>query len=442
MDALERNAKDIVIKLRDAGYEAFYAGGSVRDMVMGHKPVDYDIATSALPDDVVKIFPRTVEVGARFGVILVIQNGKPYEVATFRSENSYTDGRRPDHVEFTTHKEDVLRRDFTINGLLYDPVEEKIIDLVQGVRDIDHEIVRTIGDPHERFREDKLRMVRALRFAARFDFKIEQNTFDALKQLSPEITQVSWERIGEELTKMFTGPNPEIALDLLHKSGLLKHVLPEVEQMAGVEQPEKFHPEGDVLEHTRLALKLLENPDDITAFAVLLHDIGKPPTFTRADRIRFNNHDVLGAEMADRVCRRLKFSNEKRKNIVACVAGHMRVMHAKEMREGKLKRLLRLETFPQELELHRVDCLASHGDLEIYHFLKHQSETLPPEIIKPAPLITGRHLIDLGYTPGPLFTEILHRVEELQLENQLTTTDHALDWVKTNYPQNPNHPST
>jgi putative nucleotidyltransferase with HDIG domain len=433
MDALEKNAKDIVLKLRKAGHGAFYAGGCVRDMVMGHKPVDYDIATSAIPDDVVKMFPRTVEVGAKFGVVLVIQNGHSYEVATFRSENSYTDGRRPDHVEFTTYQEDVVRRDFTINGLLYDPVEEKIIDLVDGVRDIDHEIVRTIGKPEKRFQEDKLRMVRALRFAARFDFEIEKKTFDAVKKLSSKITEVSWERIGEELTKMFTDPNPEVAFDLLHQSGIMKHILPEVEQMAGVEQPEKFHPEGDVLEHTRLALKLLESPDDVTAFAVLFHDIGKPPTFTEADRIRFNNHDVVGAEMTDRVCRRLKFSNEKRKKIVACVAGHMRVMHAKEMRESKLKKLLRVETFPQELELHRVDCLASHGGLEIYEFLKYQSENLPPEVIKPAPLINGRHLIELGFTPGPLFKEILTSVEEMQLENQLSTTEQALDWVKKNY---------
>jgi len=430
---LERNAKKIVAALRDAGFEAYYAGGCVRDMVMGHKPIDYDIATSALPDDVIKMFPRTVEVGAKFGVILVIEDGKAYEVTTFRSESSYTDGRRPDHVEFTTHAEDVRRRDFTINGLLFDPIEGKVIDLVEGMHDINRGIVRTIGEPEHRFEEDKLRMVRALRFGARFGFRIEENTFSAIKKLAAKITAVSWERIGEEITKMMTGPNPDRALDLLHESGLLKYILPEVEDMIGVEQPEKFHPEGDVFSHTKLAMKLLDQADDVTALAVLLHDIGKPPTFERTDRIRFNRHDALGSEMTDKICRRLKFSNEKRKKIVSCVAGHMRLMHAKEMREGKLKKLLRRETFPQELELHRVDCLASHGDMEIYEFLKFQKENLPPEEIKPPPLINGDDLIALGFTPGPVFKEILDCVEELQLEKQLVTHHEALNWVKEHF---------
>ncbi len=434
MDKLERNAERIVRILKEAGFEAYYAGGCVRDMVMGHEPTDYDIATSALPDNIVKLFRRTVEVGAKFGVLLVIMEGIPFEVATFRSESSYTDGRRPDSVEFTTPEKDVQRRDFTINGLLYDPLEKKTLDFVDGVRDIKAGIVRTIGDPYERFHEDKLRMIRAVRFAARFGFEIEPATFDGIKKNASQILQVSWERIGEELTKILMRSNPDMALELLRETGLLTQILPEVQNMIGVLQPEEFHPEGDVFEHTKLALKLMENPDEVTAFAVLLHDIGKPLTYQEKDRIRFNNHDVVGAQMADEVCRRLKFSNERRKKIVSCIVNHMRIMHAQQMRESKLKKLLRRETFLEELELHRVDCLGSHKNLDIYEFLKYQHENTPEEVIKPPLLINGDDLIALGFTPGPIFKEILSRVEELQLENQLDSKKQALKWVRSNYP--------
>jgi len=433
MNKLEQNAIKVVRTLRQAGFEAYYAGGCVRDMVMKQKPTDYDIATSALPEQVTKLFPRTIEVGARFGVILVIMNGKAFEVATFRSESSYTDGRRPDSVQFTTHEEDVRRRDFTINGLLYDPIDEKILDFVDGVKDIEAGIVRTIGEADERFDEDKLRMIRAIRFAARFDFRIDPATFEGIKKHASKIPQVSWERIGEELTKIFTGSNSDIALELLKETGLLAHILPEVQNTSGVLQPEQFHPEGDVFEHTKLALKLMDKPDEITAFAVLLHDIGKPLTFQEKDRIRFNNHDLVGAKMADGICRRLKFSNDRRKKIVDCIKNHMRIMHAPQMRQSKLKKLLRRATFSQELKLHRVDCLASHKNLDIYQFLKYQYENMPEEIKKPPPLINGDDLIKLGFTPGPIFKEILSRVEELQLESQLTSKEQALEWVLKHY---------
>jgi len=434
MDKLERNAIEIVRTLKKAGFETYYAGGCVRDMVMGHKPIDYDIATNAPPDEVVKLFARTAEVGARFGVVLVIMDGKPFEVATFRSESSYTDGRRPDSVEFTTPEKDVQRRDFTVNGLLYDPLEEKTLDFVDGVRDIKAGVIRTIGDPYQRFSEDKLRMIRAVRFAARFGFEIEPATFDGIRKNNSKILQVSWERIGEELTKILIGPNPDVALELLKETGLLEQILPEVQNMIGVSQPEEFHPEGDVFEHTKLALKLMKEPNEITAFALLLHDVGKPLTYEERDRIRFHNHDVVGARMAEDICQRLKFSNHRRKKIVFCIANHMRMMHAPKMRESKLKKLLRQETFPEELELHRLDCLASHKNLDVYEFLKHQYENMPEEVMQPPPLIDGDDLIALGFGPGPIFKEILSQVEELQLENQLTTKKQALKWVQKNYP--------
>ena len=420
--------------LREAGHEAYFAGGCVRDLVMGHAPHDYDVATSATPEEVVGLFEQTVEVGAAFGVVLVILGGHEYEVARFRTEGPYSDGRHPDRVAFASAEEDVKRRDFTINGLLYDPATQEVIDYVGGRADIERGVVRTIGDPSERFAEDRLRLIRAVRFAARFEFTIEPPTLEALKRLAPTVESVSRERIRDELAKMLTGANRGAALRLLHETGLLAVVLPEVEAMVGVEQPDRFHPEGDVFEHTVLVLDALEAPGPVQAFGALLHDVGKPPTFTESDRIRFNNHDVVGAEIADAVCKRLRFSGEMRRQVVEIVRNHMRFMHAPEMRESTLKRLLRRETFDDELAVHKADCLASHGDMTVYDFLVRKRAEVPPEAIKPVPLVTGHDLIAAGYEPGPLFGEILGAVEDRQLEGELTTSEEALAWVIRTYP--------
>ncbi len=440
MGESKNTAIEIVHRLREAGHEALFAGGCVRDMLMGNDPADFDIATSATPEQVMKLFRRTVGVGAQFGVVLVILRGKQYEVATFRSDQGYADGRRPIGVTFTNAKEDALRRDFTINALLYDPVKDEVVDYVDGRRDIESKIVRTVGDPFERFSEDKLRMIRAVRFAARFDFQIEPSTFDAIQKFAVNITQVSWERIGDEMEKILTGPNCGRALQMLADVSLLKQILPEVDKMIGVPQPEAHHPEGDVFEHTKLALDNLhsgtgELPSSALAFATLLHDVGKPLTFEIADRIRFSGHEVVGAQIAEKVCRRLRLSGDKREKIVDIVSNHMRFIHAQEMRESKLKRMLQRDTFLDELEMHRADCLASHGSLEIYDFLKEKLESLPEEEIKPQPLIKGDDLISLGLTPGPLFGQILRAVEDMQLERKLTSKEEAIAWVKENYLQ-------
>jgi poly(A) polymerase len=431
-------AIEIVRKLRRAGYEALFAGGCVRDMLMGNEPADYDIATSAAPEEVMKLFRRTVAVGAQFGVVLILFRGKQYEVATFRSDEGYVDGRRPQRVTYTDAREDALRRDFTINALFYDPLRDEVIDYVEGRLDIEKKVIRTVGDPFERFEEDKLRMVRAVRFAARLDFDIEESTLEAIKKFSPNVTQVSWERIGEEIERILTGPNRGPALQLLADTNLLQRILPEVHRMIGVPQPEKHHPEGDVFEHTKMALDNLcresgGRPGSVLAFATLLHDVGKPLTFEIADRIRFSGHEVVGARIAEKVSRRLRLSGEKRRKIVDMVSNHMRFIPAREMRESTLKKMLQRETFLEELEMHRADCLASHGSLEIYDFLKGKLQSLSKEEIKPPPLLKGGDLIALGLTPGPLFGEILRAVEEMQLEGKLSSTEAAIKWVAGNY---------
>ena len=438
MGESRKKAIEIVRRLREAGHEALFAGGCVRDMLMGNEPSDYDVATSATPEEVMKLFRRTVPVGAQFGVVLVVFGEKQYEVATFRSDEGYADGRRPVGVRYTSAREDALRRDFTINALFYDPTKDEVIDYVNGRRDIERKIIRTVGDPIERFKEDKLRMIRAVRFATRFDFEVEPATLQAIKQFSPNITQVSWERIGDEMERILTGPNRGRALQLLADTSLLKEILPEVHKMVGVPQPEMHHPEGDVFEHTKLCLDNLRGtvggqPGSVLAFATLLHDVGKPLTMEVTDRIRFNSHEVVGAGIAEKVCRRLRLSAEKCKKITDIVANHMRFIHAREMRESKLRKMLQRETFLDELEMHRADCLASHGNLEIYDFLKQKFESLPEEEVKPLPLITGDDLIALGLTPGPLFGEILRAVEEMQLEGKLRSKDEAIQWVMENH---------
>jgi len=420
----------IIEKLNQAGYKALFAGGCVRDEIMGIKPDDYDVVTDALPEEIMSIFDKTIAVGAQFGVVIVVINGIEFEVATFRSDGKYIDGRHPESVSLSTSaKKDALRRDFTINGLMFDPIKEKLYDYVNGVADIRAGITRAIGNPMERFDEDKLRLMRAVRFATRFEFQIEENTLTAIKELAPDIVEVSQERIRMELTKIITGKNPGTGLQLLHDTGLLEHILPEVSAMVNVWQPVEYHPEGDVFTHTKLALDSLEEPSPVLAFATLLHDVGKPRTFTVTDRIRFNQHAKVGTEIADEICTRLRFSNDERKQIIACVQHHMQFMDAHRMKKSTLKRMFQRETFLDELELHRADCLSSHADLKNWEFCLRKYEEYEPEEIKPEPLITGYDLFALGYKPGPEFKKIITAVEEAQLEGQITTRKEALDFV-------------
>ncbi len=431
---MQKAARRIVERLRRQGHEAFFAGGWVRDHLLQRKPQDIDIATSARPEEVQRLFPNSLAIGASFGVVQVRLYGHPYEVATFRREGPYLDGRHPSEVTFSTPEQDALRRDFTINGLFYDPIAERVIDYVHGRPDLQHRIIRTIGNPRDRFEEDKLRMLRAIRFACILDFEIAAPTWESIRQLAPEMLQVSWERIRDEIVKMFTGPAPGRALDLLHDSGLLAQILPEVEAMRGIEQPPEFHPEGDVYLHTRLALDLLRKPSAVLALGTLLHDVGKPPTYLVRDRIRFDGHVELGAQMADSICRRLRLSNEETERIAELARHHLRFMHVKEMRKSTLTRFLRLPHFADHLELHRVDCLGSHGNLDTYRFCAEKLAELQAEVAPAPPLINGEDLIGLGYHPGPIFREILDAVEDLQIEGVLKTRQEALDYVLKTFP--------
>ena len=429
---MKETAIHIVAKLRAADHVAYFAGGCVRDMIRGVEPQDIDIATSATPDEVQKLFPRTVPVGAQFGVVLVIEGGHQFEVATFRRDEAYLDGRRPSAVQFGTPEEDAQRRDFTINGLFQDPLSGEVIDFVGGREDIERKIVRTIGDPSHRLTEDKLRMLRCVRFAANLGYNIAPETWAAVQLMASQIQVVSAERIRDELIKIFTRPHAGRGLELLDQSGLLAEILPEITAMKGVEQPPEFHPEGDVFVHTRLMLDSLPaDPGVVLAMAVLLHDVGKPPTFERApDRIRFNEHDRVGVEISEKLLRRLRFSNEQIEKILVCVGEHMRFQFVKQMRPAKLKRILARETFADELELHRIDCESSHRNLENYEFLKAKAAELPPEVVKPAPLLTGHDLLALGFTPGPTVGKLLREVEELQLEERLQSREEALQYAR------------
>src|SRR5690348_14176543 len=436
---LRETATEIVRTLRQTGHQAYLVGGCVRDLVLGREPADYDVATDGRPDEVMRIFPRSYAVGAQFCVVLVPADeaAAPVEVATFRSDIGYSDGRHPDQVRYTSSaQEDVQRRDFTINGLLYDPIEDKVLDYVGGLADIRRGVVQTIGDPQQRFGEDKLRMLRAVRFAARFGYMIEPGTFSAMQRLAPLIHQVSCERIREELTKMLTEGRARRAFELLEESGLLPQVLPEISAMKGVEQPPQFHPEGDVWVHTLLLLEQLPHPCPKTlAWGALLHDVGKPPTFRVApDRIRFDEHVSVGVRMAEEICRRLRFSNDDTGQIAALVANHMRFADALKMKESTLKRFLRLPRFPEHLELHRIDCLSSHGDLTLYHFVKQRFESTPTDQVRPRPLLTGNDLIRAGYKPGPEFKEILSAVEDAQLEGRVESREQAMNFVREQFP--------
>jgi putative nucleotidyltransferase with HDIG domain len=426
MASLQR-ATEIIDRLRAAGFEAYLAGGCVRDMLLGRDPADYDIATNAHPDQVRALFDRTVAVGAAFGVIRVLVGDESYEVATFRTEGPYRDGRHPASVRYASAQEDVARRDFTVNGLLYDPVAGAVLDFVGGRADLAARIIRTIGDPVARFGEDHLRMLRAVRLAAELGFTLAPEVVRAVRLLAPALAQVSAERIRDELVRMVTSPDPARALDLLRDTGLLRFVLPEVAAEIGVPQPKEFHPEGDVFEHTRLALAELRQPSVTLAMATLLHDVGKPPTFERArDRIRFSRHDEVGATLARAVMERLRFPRRDTERVVSLVGRHMVFKDALHMRESKLRRLVADDAFPELLELHRADCTASHGDLSTHDWVRAFVDRLAGEPPVPAPLITGDDLLAMGLTPGPQVGRVLHAVETARLEGEIKTREEAL----------------
>ena len=433
-DSLESIAVSIVRRLREAGFIALYAGGCVRDQLLGHRPHDYDIATDARPEQVRPLFPHTYAVGAHFGVVVVHEGGHDFQVATFRSDHAYVDGRRPEGVTFSTPQMDAERRDFTINGLFLDPLNGEVLDYVDGRRDIDARTVRAIGDPVARFREDRLRLLRAVRFTAVLGFEIEPATWAAVKEHAADIHDVSAERIREELMKIFLHRTRVHGFDLLVESGLMDEVLPEITALRGCEQPPQFHPEGDVFVHTRAMLALL--PEQVSVplvLGVLFHDIGKPGTFAVDEngRIRFNGHDKLGAEMTGQIMTRLRFSRAEIDATVMAVANHMVFKDVQEMRVAKLKRFMARPGFDDELELHRVDCVSSHGVVDNYDFLRRKRDEFAAEPLIPPPLITGEDLKKLGLKPGPRFKEILDAVATRQLEGSLTTREDALDWVKT-----------
>ncbi|HET6780857.1 MAG TPA: CCA tRNA nucleotidyltransferase [bacterium] len=437
MGTLRDGAVDVVRRLRDAGCTAFWVGGCVRDLEMGREPHDYDIVTDARPERVTSLLDRAVLVGAEFGVVAVSSHGHQYEVATFRTEGPYLDGRRPSSVKFATAEDDVRRRDFTINGLLHDPLSGKTSDYVDGRQDIRRRIIRTIGTPQERFAEDYLRMLRAVRLAAELDFTIEAETFRAIAALAPSVERVSAERIRDELLRLLVAPGRSNGVRLLDESGLLRIILPEVTATKGVEQPPEFHPEGDVFTHTLLALKYLRNPSPELALATLLHDVGKPPTMTRVDRIRFNNHDDVGAQMAETICRRLRCSNEQVDRVVSLVQNHLRMKDLPKMRQAKAARFLLQPDAADHLELHRVDCQASHGDLSVWEWaVKTQQELAATKPLQPR-LLSGDDLIQLGFPPGPKFKEILDYVEDAQLEGQVHSYEEAMALVRRVFPAEP-----
>jgi poly(A) polymerase len=488
-------ASGIIARLRAAGYEAYFAGGCVRDLLLGREPKDYDVATSATPDVVLKMFKRTFGVGAHFGVVLVAARAdgrdddaepeaKPdfilTEVATFRSDGAYSDGRHPDAVRYTeSAEEDVRRRDFTINGLLLDPLRLRnagpstrpslrsglaqddssgaatggegaqddtgmgeslraaVLDFVGGLADLDAGLVRAIGLAELRFEEDRLRMLRGVRFAARFGYALEEGTRAAMRALASRIHSVSRERVRDELTKMLIEGRARGAFELLDETGLLQQVLPEIARMKGMEQPPQFHPEGDVWTHTLMLLEQLEPGCEATlAWGALLHDVGKPATFCRApDRIRFDGHVEVGVAIAAEICRRLRFSNEDTDQILALVENHMRFADAPRMKASTLKRFFRLQHFRQHLALHRMDCLAAHRNLVNWEFVRERYEATPEQAVRPKPLVAGRELIAAGYAPGPQFKQILHAVEDAQLEGVIATPEEAMEMVRERFPR-------
>jgi poly(A) polymerase len=433
-------ANSVCNTLQCHGHQAFLVGGCVRDILLGREPADYDVATDASPEQTLQLFPGSLAVGAQFGVVLVKNDAHKVEVATFRKDLGYSDGRHPDQVVFTASAQaDVSRRDFTINGLLMRHDTNEILDYVGGKADLAAGIIRAIGEPDRRFAEDKLRMLRAIRFAGRFGYTIEAKTFAAIKAHAPEIHSVSAERIHEELSKLLTEGAARRCFELLDETGLLQEVLPEISKLKGVPQPPEYHPEGDVWIHTRLMLEgLPAGVPPSLAWGVLLHDIGKPPTFRPAsvtgDRIRFDGHAEVGVQLAGEICKRLKFSNEDTEQIQALVANHMKFKDVTQMRKATLKRFVRLPHFEQHLELHRLDCLSSHSRLDAYNFARDFLLQTPPDEVRPTRLLTGDDLNEMGYAPGPDYQNILRAVEDAQLEGAIRTREEALAFVRGNYP--------
>jgi poly(A) polymerase len=424
-------SEGVVRRLHEAGYTAYFAGGCVRDMIMGLPSDDYDVATDARPEDVTALFLRTIEVGAQFGVVIVMENDHQIEVATFRSDDAYIDGRHPEAVTFSSPEQDAQRRDFTINGLFYDPVADKLLDFVGGRKDIEAKIVRAIGDPVARFKEDHLRLLRAVRFAARFDFHIEEQTLRAIKELAPLITRVSAERICAELEKMLLDSSRAEAMCLLDSTGLLEQILPEVSRMKGVEQPTNYHPEGDVFTHAVLSLEFLQKPDFITALATLLHDIGKSEAAVKHDgKITFYRHEILGEKIARDICERLKMSRTDTEAVAWLVRKHMIFKDVRNMRESRLKRLFASEAYSSLEELCRADALASTNDVSDCEYCHMRREQMTEEEIKPSPLLNGKDLIEMGLKPGPIFSRLLDGVYEEQLEGNLRTKEDAMEYVK------------
>lgn len=432
-------ALTIIRMLRAYGHEAMLAGGCVRDRLMGREPKDFDIASSARPEQVKEAFEKTEAVGAAFGVMLVILDGAAYEVATFRRDGEYRDGRHPESVTFASPEEDALRRDFTVNGMFFNPDSGEVMDFVEGQADLEKKIIRAVGDPAKRFEEDKLRVLRGIRFAVQLGFEIEKETWESAKAYAAQIGIVAQERVQVELTKILTSPAPRRGVELLDEAGLIEILLPELLPMKGCTQPEQFHPEGDVWKHTLMLLDALNEPSPRLAWAALLHDIGKPKTWSQepGDRIRFNQHESTGAEMALEICRRLKMSANAMEAVVTLVADHLRLNPIKDMKLSTLKRLLRREDFGDLLELHRADCVASHGDLELYELAKAKlaefEQVQAAESLRPAPLLDGADLISLGYKPGPQFAVILTALEDEQLEGRLVNKEKAIEFVKNKF---------
>ena len=429
---MKTSAIKIIQKLRLSGHEALLAGGCVRDLLLGREPKDFDVATSATPDEVVALFPGALTVGAHFGVVVVRQDHEQIEVATFRTDGSYKDGRHPESVTFATAEQDAQRRDFTVNGLFRDPIKDRVIDYVGGAVDLEKRVLRAIGDAHQRFDEDKLRLLRAVRFATTLGFEIEEKTWQAVCEHAPAIQSVSAERIRDELIKIFLHPNRLRGFDLLMDSGLMAQVLPEILVLKGVEQPPQWHPEGDVFIHTRLMLSLL--PEQVSlplVLSVLLHDIAKPATFAvdETGRIRFNGHDKLGAEMTGDILRRLKFPNDVIEPTQVTVEHHMVFKDVKKMKKSTLKRMMARPTWADELALHRVDCLGSNGLLDNYEFMQAKAEEFSQQPLIPQPLLNGRDLIALGWQPGKHLGAVLTEVQNAQLEGLISTREEALEWL-------------
>jgi poly(A) polymerase len=431
----EALARRVIAKLRGAGHQAYLVGGCVRDHLLGCKPKDYDIATDARPDRIMDLFPSSGRVGAHFGVILVRDVFDQVEVATFRSDHDYLDGRHPEQVRFESDpREDVLRRDFTINGLMLDPDTDRVLDFVDGQGDLKRGVIRAIGDPYARFREDHLRLLRAVRFAARLGFAIEPATFDAIRRDHALILKVAMERVREELVRILTEGGARRGFELLDSSGMLADLLPEVAAMKGVAQPPQFHPEGDVWAHTLLLLEQLRNPTATLALGALLHDVGKPSTFRVADRIRFDGHVEEGVRLTHAILTRLRFSREEIEQVEALVENHMRFKDVHHMKESTLKRFLRLPDFEEHLELHRLDTMSSNHRLENYELAKSKLAEYSEKHLQPEPLVTGADLIGMGYQPGPRFSEILSVIEDAQLEGTIQTRGEAIHLIRDTFP--------